>query len=98
MSDPALTAGRAGVDPLLFDAIPGLRADLDAPDLAAALPSDHPAWQRDVLSLSMRARAILATLRPLAIKVLGFWDHRLREIAIGGRDLAIEPSGCYRLR
>ena len=96
MNDP-LAAQRAGLDPLLFDPIPGIRADLDAGEAVSSLPTDHPAWQRDVLSISVRARALIASLRPLAIKVLSFWDHRLRDITIGSRTLGIDASGCYRL-
>jgi hypothetical protein len=94
----ALAAQRAGLDPLVFDAIPGVRADVDAPDMAPALPGDHPAWQRDVVSISGRARAIMAALRPLVVKVLNFWDHRLGDIALGTRTFGIDASGCYRLR
>jgi hypothetical protein len=42
----ALAAQRAGLDPLIadplgLDAVPGVRADIDAPDLIPALPGDH---------------------------------------------------------
>ncbi len=102
MSD-ALAAQRAGLDPLIadplgLDAVPGVRADIDAPDLIPALPGDHPAWQRDVLSISGRARAVIAALRPLVVKVLHFWDHRLGGITLGARTLGVDASGCYRLR
>ena len=65
---------------------------------AATLPRDHPAWQRDVLSVSARVRAIVAQLRPLAVRVLTFWDHTARSVSIAGRKLEIDPSGSYRLR
>jgi hypothetical protein len=94
----ALAAQRAGLDPVIFDAIPGVRADLDTPDFAPSLPGDHPAWQRDVVSVSARARALIAALRPLAIRVLTVWDHRFGAISIGSRMLGIDASGCYRLR
>lgn len=94
----ALGAQRAGLDPVLFEAIRNVGVEADAAGGGPTLPTDHPVWQRDVLSISSRARAILATLRPLAINVLTFWDHRLRELAIGAQTLAIDPSGCYRLR
>jgi hypothetical protein len=64
---------------------------------AATLPRDHPAWQRDVLSISARIRAIVAQLRPLTVRVLTFWDHTLRSVSINGRRLEVDPSGCYRL-
>jgi hypothetical protein len=62
------------------------------------LPADHPPWQRDVVSLSSRARAVLATVVPTVVRVFSYWDHRLRELAFGARTLAIDPAGCYRLR
>jgi len=64
----------------------------------ATLPREHPAWQRDVLSVSARARDALARLRPIAVRVLTFWDHVVRATSIAGRTLEIDPSGCYRLR
>jgi hypothetical protein len=62
------------------------------------LPADHPQWQRDVISMSTRARAALATIAPVVIRALTFWDHRLRELTLGPRTLGIDPAGCYRLR
>jgi hypothetical protein len=94
----ALAAQRSGLDPVLFGAIAGVRADLDAPDLAPSLPGDHPAWQRDVLSISARVRALIAAMRPVVVKVLTFWDHRLRGISLTAGTLGIDASGCYRLR
>jgi len=94
----ALAAQRAALDPIPFDAIAVVRGDLDAPDLVPSLPQDHPAWQRDVLSISSRARALIAAIRPYAVNVLSFWDHRFRDITIGARTLLIDPSGSYRLR
>jgi hypothetical protein len=73
-----------------------------APDAAvdqpASLPRDHPAWQRDVLAVSGRVRAIVARMRPAAVRVLTFWDHVIRGVSIGGRRVEVDPSGCYRLR
>ena len=65
---------------------------------APALPRDHPAWQPDVLSVSARARALLARLRPLAVAVLSFWDHVRRAVPVEGRTLEVDPSGSYRVR
>jgi hypothetical protein len=62
------------------------------------LPRDHPVWQRDVCSISARTRAVLARLRPVALRVRTFWDHALRTVTIRGRRLEVDPSGCYRLR
>ncbi len=72
---------------------------IDAQSAQPALPADHPAWQRDVLAISARARAVLARLRPVVVRVVTFWDHAVRGIVVGGdRKLEIDPSGCYRLR
>lgn len=87
------------LDPGIF-AVPGLPPvdpDFDA-GTSPALPTDHPRWQQDVVSISSRARAAIATLVPVVIRVLTFWDHRLREIAFGRRTLGVDPAGCYRLR
>jgi hypothetical protein len=90
---------RAGLEPLVLDAVGGVaRADVDAPDLAPTLPTDHPAWQRDVLSISTRARAVIAALRPIVIRVLSFWDHRSHELRLGSVTLGVDASGSYRLR
>jgi hypothetical protein len=67
-------------------------------DVPASLPRDHPAWQRDVLAVSARVRAIIAQLRPAAGRVLTFWDHVVRSVVVAGRRVEIDPSGCYRLR
>ena len=76
------------------------RIDLDADDLTAGvLPGDHPAWQRDMLAVSSRVRALLATIRPVVVQVLTFWDHAVRSVGLGnGRALEVDPGGCYRLR
>jgi hypothetical protein len=67
-------------------------------EMPATLPRDHPAWQRDMLAVSARVRALLAQLRPVAVRVLTFWDHAVRSVSLGGRRLEVDPSGCYRLR
>ncbi len=92
---PALEANALALVPLAV--APAQVADVDA-DLHATLPRDHPAWQRDVLSVSTRARAIVAALRPVVVRVLTFWDHVVRGISVGPRHLEIDPSGSYRLR
>ena len=79
----------------LTPALPPIDADAaGVPDL----PSDHPQWQRDVVSISSRTRALIATIVPVVVRTLSYWDHRLREIALGARTLSIDPAGCYRLR
>ena len=62
-----------------------------------ALPGDHPAWMRDAVSISQRARALLAALRPVMLHVIGAWEHRVRSIVVGGRSMKVDASGSYRL-
>jgi hypothetical protein len=64
----------------------------------AELPGDHPAWQRDVVSISSRARAVIATIVPAVVRTFSYWDHRVREVAFGARTLGVDPAGCYRFR
>jgi hypothetical protein len=72
--------------------------DGDVGEVGARLSTTTPAWQRDVVAVSARVRALLQTLRPIVIGVLTFWDHALRSVRIGGRRLEIDPSGSYRRR
>lgn len=62
----------------------------------SSLPSDHPAWMRDALSISQRARALLAKLQPVVVRVVAFWEHRVKSVTIGGRTLSVDASGSYR--
>lgn len=62
-----------------------------------SLPRDLPRWVKDAAAISHRARALLAKARPFAVRVLTFWDHAVRGVRIGGRDLLIDASGSYRL-
>jgi hypothetical protein len=66
-------------------------------ELGNNLPGDHPAWARDVVSLSARFRGMLARIKPVAVRVLTFWDHHVRSIMVGGRRLSVDASGCYRM-
>jgi len=63
---------------------------------SGGLPGDHPRWVRDAVALSHRARQLLATLKPVIIAVLSFWDHRLQCIVVGDRRVRVDPSGSYR--
>jgi hypothetical protein len=92
---PALDANALALLPLAV--VPAHVADVD-PELHATLPRDHPAWQRDILSVSARARAVIAVLRPAVVRALTFWDHVVRSVSIGARRVEVDPSGCYRLR
>ena len=62
-----------------------------------SLPHEHPRWVKDSLAVSQRARAIIARLRPIAIRILTFWDHRVRSAFVGGIHVRIDPSGSYRI-
>jgi hypothetical protein len=70
----------------------------DAELETSLLPQDQPRWVRDAVAVSQRAREIVAKLRPVAVRVLSFWDHRIRSIAIGERFVDVDASGCYRAR
>lgn len=91
----------APVDPTLvyplalMPVLPPIDADASG---IPELPSDHPQWQRDVVSISSRARALIAHVVPIVVRVLSYWDHRIREITLGPRTLSVDPAGCYRLR
>ncbi len=87
--DPALVYPLA-----LVPALPPIDAEANGlPDL----PSDHPQWQRDVVSISSRARALIANVVPVVVRTLAYWDHRFREVAFGARTLSVDPAGCYRM-
>ena len=75
-----------------------LHLDDDAPAYPATLPRDYPAWQRDLVVLSRRARALLAAAKPAVIRVVQAWEQRIRSVPIGTRLLMIDAIGCYRLR
>ncbi len=93
-------AAVAGTPPLQIP--PPLVAPVEAVDPderwgnGASLPNDHPAWMRDALSISQRARALLAKLQPVVVRVVAFWEHRVKSIAVGGRTLSVDSSGSYR--
>lgn len=62
-----------------------------------ALPHDLPPWARDAVAISQRARAMLARLKPVVLRVLSFWDHTARSALISGKRLSIDISGSYRV-
>jgi hypothetical protein len=91
----AAGAGPAPATPL----VPGAVAAIDPSDgwgEGPALPNDHPAWLRDTLSISQRARALLARIKPVAVRVIAFWEHRVRSIVVGSRTVSVDASGSYR--
>lgn len=81
-----VAAGRA-ILPLVAD------DELETPPL----PREHPKWVKDALAVSQRARRLIAALKPVVIQVLTFWDHHVRGVSIGGRELSVDVSGSYRL-
>lgn len=62
----------------------------------ALLPREHPRWVRDAVAVSQRAREIIAKLKPVVVRILSFWDHRLRSIVVGDRRVHVDSAGCYR--
>jgi hypothetical protein len=66
-------------------------------DIGNNLPSDHPAWAKDVVSLSQRFRAEIAQIKPMLVRVFTFWDQQIRSITIGGRRMMVDASGCYKM-
>lgn len=60
------------------------------------LPHDHPKWVKDALAVSSRAKELLVRLKPVVVRILTFWDHRVRSITVGDRRLDVDPSGSYR--
>ena len=88
----ALPHGALAIEP--EQAVPAVA---DSSFDASTLPRDHPKWRSDSLTLSQRAREVIAQLRPVVVRVLTFWDHRLRECTIGGRRFAVDATGSYRL-
>lgn len=92
-AQPAATALPSAL-PVVAAIVP--RADPEHP-VAPTLPRDHPHWVRDTVSLSSRARGMLARVRPLAVRVMSFWDHAVRSLTIGRRLLTVDPAGSYRV-
>ncbi len=80
-------------------AAPAAIASIDYDDRygGQTLPGDHPPWMKDTLSLSQRARALLATLRPVVMKVIAYYEHHVRSIVVGNGRLSVDASGSYRL-
>jgi hypothetical protein len=69
----------------------------DAELETALLPHDQPRWVKDAVAVSQRARELIAKLRPAAVEVLSFWDHRIRAIVVGDRQVRVDASGSYRV-
>jgi len=65
---------------------------------AVLLPAGHPPWTRDVAALTRRARAALAELPRVVIRVMGFWEHPRREALVDGRRVTVDAAGTYLVR
>lgn len=77
--------------PAIYPALPDI--ELETPPL----PRDHPQWMRDSLAVSARCRGLFARIKPIVVRVLTFWDHQVRSILIAGRQVSVDPSGCYKI-
>ncbi|HET7813775.1 MAG TPA: hypothetical protein VFL13_05330 [Candidatus Baltobacteraceae bacterium] len=62
-----------------------------------SLPRDLPRWVKDAAAISQRARTLIAKAHPFVVRVITFWDHTVRGVRVGGRDVLIDASGSYRL-
>jgi hypothetical protein len=40
---------------------------------------------------------LLAKIKPIAIRVVAFWEHRVRSVAVAGGRVSVDASGSYRL-
>jgi hypothetical protein len=61
------------------------------------LPREHPKWVKDAAAVSQRARQLISRLKPVVLRVLTFWDHHVRGMTIGGREVTVDVSGSYRM-
>jgi len=95
-SDQAVANGAALAAPQAPPALAPIALDADL-ELGNDLPGDHPAWARDTISLSQRARVLFAALKPCVVRVIAHWEHRVRSILVSGRTLTVDVSGSYRL-
>ncbi len=97
--DPESQTQLTDVTPALYASAAAIAPGLDPDERFGghALPRDHPAWMRDTLSISQRTRALLGKLKPVALKIISQWEHRVRSIAIGNARLSVDASGSYRL-
>ena len=94
--DPGVAQTAALVAQDAPNAIAPIGVDSDDRFGGNALPNDHPHWMRDTLSISARARTLIAKLKPVVLRVITAWDHRVRSISIAGRTLNVDASGSYR--
>ena len=69
--------------------------ELDAPE-EVALPREHPRWARDRFTVSAATKALIDRLKPLALRVFGFWDHRTHRLTLEDATIGIDACGSYR--
>jgi hypothetical protein len=86
----------AALAALSAQAVAPLALDPDG-EFGSRLPPDHPPWARDVVSLTQRARALLVKLKPVVIRVLAAWEHRVRALTVAGRRVTVDATGSYRV-
>jgi hypothetical protein len=70
-------------------------SDLDAIG-EIVLPRDHPKWLRDRFVVSSTTKSLRSRIKPFAIRLLGFWDHRAHRLSIEDGTIQIDDSGAYR--
>jgi hypothetical protein len=69
--------------------------ELDAaPEIA--LPRDHPRWARDRFTVSAATKALVDRIKPLALRVFGFWDHRVHRLTLDDATIGVDACGSYR--
>lgn len=90
-TNPAIYQPQVGASHAILPLIPD--DELETPPL----PREHPRWVKDAMAVSQRARQLIARLRPVVVRVLTFWDHHVRSISVGGRQLSIDASGSYHI-
>jgi hypothetical protein len=93
--EPDEAAGLASAQSAYAEPVVPAAADIEHG--SGSLPQEHPRWVKDSLAVSQRARELIACLRPIAIRILTFWDHRARSAFVGGLLVRIDPSGSYRV-
>ena len=89
---------------------PALSARLEAGRSEAVVPAVaqadlETALRRTTIRAGLRTRlpcrsgrgSLSHKLRPVIVRVLSFWDHRIRSIMVGNRCVQVDPSGCYRV-
>lgn len=64
---------------------------------AESLSRDRAKRTGDAISISHKARELVARLRPVVVRVVRFWDHQMRSILVAGRRVYVDPSGSYRV-